>query len=90
MKLLNERELMKRACNELTKVFGRKYLQENYKGTLVARGMSDSDTFMLFVGIRDSEDLPEHPVTKKGWTVYGHVRLDANTGLLKSIDYMLE
>ena len=88
--MLSEHELMKRACNELIKVFGREYLQENYEETLVARGMSDSDTFMLFVGIKDSEDLPEHPVTKKGWTVYGHVRLDANTGLLKSIDYMLE
>ena len=61
--MLNERELMKRACNELTKVFGRKYLQENYEETLVARGMSDSDTFMLFVGIKDSANRTSNTIS---------------------------
>ena len=88
--MLNDRDLMKLACRELARVFGRKYLQEHYEGTLEGHGMIDDDTFMLFVGIKTTKDLPGHPATDKGWTVYGRVLLDAHTGALKSIDYLLE
>ena len=69
--MLSDRDLMKLACRELVRVFGRKYLQAHYEGTLEGHGMIDDDTFMLFVGIKTDEDLPDHPATDKGWTVHG-------------------
>lgn len=88
--MLSEKQLMKRACKELIKVFGREYLQKNYERTLRAQGLCDSDTFMLFVGIKDDEDLPNRKANEKGWVVYGKVLLDAHSGELKEIEYELE
>lgn len=88
--VLNQQVLMKNACGELAKVFGKAYLRKNYGNTLVARGMSAPDTFMLFVGIKDSDDLPDRKANEKGWVVYGKVLIDAHTGNLKDIEYVLE
>ena len=88
--MLSEKQLMKRACEELINVFGKEYLQKNYERTLKAQGLCDADTFMLFVGIKDHEDLPDRKVSEKGWVVYGKVLLDAHSGELKEIEYALE
>lgn len=88
--MLADKELMKNACNELVNVFGRDYLRNNYEGTLEGHGMIDDDTFMLFVGLKGSKDLPDRKANDKGWVVYGKVLLDAHTGHLKDLEYELE
>ena len=88
--MLNQQSLMKNACGELVKVFGKEYLRKNYERTLEGHGMSDPDTFMLFVGLKDKDDLPDRKANEKGWVVYGKVLLDAHTGKLKDIEYVLE
>ena len=88
--MLKERELMKSACGELIKIFGKKYLQDNYENTLKARGMVDDSTFMLFVGLKTDDDLPGRKATDKGWVVYGKVLVDAITGKVVKTEYALE
>lgn len=88
--VLNMQDLMKKACAELANVFGREYLRKNHERTLEGHGMVDPDTFMLFVGLKDRNDLPEREANEKGWVVYGRVLLDAHTGELKDIEYALE
>ena len=88
--MLDENVLMQKATNELISLFGKEYLKNNYKNTCRAFGMVDNQTFQLFVGIKDSDDLPNRKATEKGWVVYGKVLLDANTGKIKNIEYVLE
>ena len=88
--MLTESELMCRATDELIRVFGRKYLQDNYRNTCKAYGMVADDTYQLFIGIKGSEELPHRKANAKGWVVYGKALIDANTGELKSIEYELE
>ena len=88
--MLSERELMKIAVNELIRVFGRKYLQDNYRNTCKSYGMIGGDTYQLFVGIKGSNDLPNRQANAKGWVVYGLVLLDAMTGAVKKLEYVLE
>lgn len=88
--MLTEKELRRRAVDELIRVFGRKYLQDNFKNTCQAYGMVNDDTYQLFIGIKGSKDLPHRKANAKGWVVYGIVFIDANTGEVKSIEYELE
>ena len=88
--MLSEKQLMRRAIEELINVFGREYLQKNYERTLKAHGFCDTDTYMLFVGIKGTDDLPDRKGNDKGWVVYGEVLLDAHSGELRSIEYELE
>lgn len=88
--MLNERTLMQRAMDKLIDLFGKEYLKNNYKNTCRAFGMVDDQTFQLFVGIKDSDDLPNRKATDKGWVVYGKILLDANTGTIKNTEYVLE
>lgn len=88
--MLTEKELRRRAVDELIRVFGRKYLQDNFKNTCQAYGMVNDDTYQLFIGIKGFDDLPHRKANAKGWVVYGIVFIDANTGEVKSIEYELE
>ena len=88
--MLTEKELRRRAVDELIRVFGRKYLQDNFKNTCQAYGMVNDDTYQLFIGIKGSKDLPHRKANAKGWVFYGVAFIDANTGELKSIEYELE
>jgi len=88
--MLDEKILQKRAVEELIKVFGRQYLEETSKGACTAWGPLDDDTYWVFTGIKGSKDLPNRKADAKGWVVYGEVWLDAHTGEMKKIDYVLE
>lgn len=88
--MLTEKELMRKATDELIRVFGKKYLQDNYSNTCLAYGMVADDTYQLFIGIKGYDDLPHRKANAKGWVVYGKALIDANTGELKSIEYELE
>ena len=88
--MLTEKELRRRAVDELIRVFGRKYLQDNFKNTCQAYGMVNDDTYQLFIGIKGFDDLPHRKANAKGWVVYGVAFIDANTGELKRIEYELE
>ena len=88
--MLSTKELMKKACSEFVKVFGKEYLQKNYEKTLEGHGIVGDDKFMMFLGLKDSEDLPDREANDKGWVVYGKVLLDAYTGELKEFEYALE
>ena len=88
--MLNENDLMKIALTELIRIFGRKYLQDTHKDTCRAYGMVNESTYMLFLGIKGSKDLPHRKATDKGWVVYGKILLDAITGKVKNTEYVLE
>ena len=88
--MLDAKTLFNKAASVLIDTFGKEYLKANYKNTCRAYGMVDADTYQLFVGIKDSEDLPNRQATDKGWVVYGKVWLDAHTGDVKEFDYALE
>ena len=88
--MLDERTLMRKATEEFIKVFGRKYLQDNYQNTCKAYGIIGDQTYQLFIGIKGSKDLPNRKANKKGWVVYGLVLLDAITGERKKLEYALE
>lgn len=88
--MLDTKKLMQKATAELVKVFGKKYLQDNYPNTCKAYGMVDDQTYQLFIGIKGSKDLPGRNANEKGWVVYGLVLLDAITGDVKKLDYALE
>jgi hypothetical protein len=88
--MLNEKELMQIATNEMIKIFGKKYLQDNYKNTCRAYGMIDARTFQLFLGLKDSEDLPDREADSKGWTVYGKVLVNVITGEIVDKEYITE
>ena len=88
--MYDEVALIKIATNTLIGVFGREYLQDNYSNMCKAYGMIDEKTFQLFVGIKDSTDLPDRQATEKGWVVFGKVLIDATTGKIKDLEYVLE
>lgn len=87
---MTEEELFHIAVNEFIRVFGRKYLQDNYYNTCRAEGIIANNTYQLFLGIKDSDELPDRKATAKGWVVYGLIYLDANTGKVKKLEYQLE
>lgn len=88
--MLSEKDLFKNGINEIIKIFGKKYLQDNYEGTCVAKGLIDPSTFMVFVGLKTSKQLPGRKATEKGWVVYAEILIDAFSGNIKSENYILE
>lgn len=88
--MLDEKALTRIATKELVSIFGKEYLRSNYRNTCRAWGMIADHTYMLFVGIKDSEDLPDREANGHGWVVYGKVLVDALTGEIKSTEYSLE
>ncbi len=88
--MLDKKTLMQKATLKLIEIFGKEYLKANYGNTCKAYGMVDEKTFQLFVGIKDSDDLPNRKANDKGWVVYGKILLDATTGKTRKTDYVLE
>ena len=88
--MLTTSELFKIAMSELISLFGKEYLKTNYENTCQASGMLNNQTYQLFVGIKDKKDLPERKANDKGWVVYAKILLDATTGNLEDIEYVLE
>ena len=88
--MLDAKTLMQKATSKLIDLFGKEYLKANYANTCKAFGMIDDETYQLFVGIKGTNDLPGRKATDKGWVVYGKVLLDANTGNVKNVEYVLE
>ena len=88
--MLATKTLFKKAMAELIKLFGKEYLKANYENTCQSSGMVGADTYQLFVGIKDSDDLPDRDATDKGWVVYAKILLDATTGNVKETEYVLE
>ena len=88
--MLTEKQLAKIATNAIRDIFGAEYLRNNRTGSILGHGMVDDDTFMVFIGIKDKNDLPKHMANPKGWTVYADVRINANTGDIIHKEYLLE
>jgi len=88
--MLDQRTLQKLATNELIKIYGRKYLQDNFENTMTGHSMLSDGRYMFFVGIKTQEDLPDHPADEKGWVVSANVWLDQETGKLLDIRYTME
>lgn len=88
--MLAEKQLVKTGVETVRTIFEPEYLRDNRVGTLVGHGMVDDNTFMLFIGIKDKNDLPTHKASEKGWTVYAEIRIDATTGRVISRDYQTE
>ena len=88
--MLNEKTLTRIATKELVSIFGKEYLRSNYCNTCRAWGMIGGHTYMFFVGVKGSEDLPDREANDHGWVVYGKVLVDALTGEIKSTEYNLE
>ena len=88
--MLDERTLQKLATEELIKIYGKQYLQENYENTWLGHGMLKNGRYMLFVGIKTEDDLPDHPADDHGWVVSANVWLDQETGKLLDIRYTKE
>ena len=88
--MLTTKTLFKKAMAELINLFGKEYLKANYENTCQASGLLNDQTYQLFVGIKDKEDLPERKANEKGWVVYAKILLDATTGNVKETEYVLE
>lgn len=87
---MTEPELFHIAAKEFIRIFGRKYLHDNNRTSCTAEGIIANNTYMLFLGIKGSKDLPDRKATPKGWVVYGLIHLDTNTGEIKKLEYQLE
>lgn len=87
---MKEAQLSKIAVKEIVDIFGKAYLKENINNTCKAQGMMDDNTYMLFVGLKGSKDLPKRKANDHGWVVYGKVLVDATTGKIKEKEYVLE
>lgn len=88
--MLTDEQLAQIAIREIRSIFEPDYLRANRVGSVMAHGMVDDDTYMLFVGIKDSHELPDHKASEKGWTVYADIRINANSGEVISRDYLNE
>lgn len=88
--MLDIKTLAKTAVDELVRIFSKEYLRANFADTCRAYGMVDESTYMYFIGIKDSDDLPDRPATDKGWVVYGKILVDAISGNIKGKEYVLE
>lgn len=88
--MLTTKTLFKKAMAELVNLFGKEYLKANYENTCQASGLLNDQTYQLFVGIKDKEDLPKREANEKGWVVYAKILLDAATGNVREIEYVLE
>lgn len=88
--MLKTNTLFKAAMSELIHLFGKEYLKANYEGTCQTSGFLNNQTYQLFVGIKDTKELPNRKATNKGWVVYARILLDANTGKTIKTEYVLE
>ena len=88
--MIDEMILIVKAAKELVRIFGKEYIQENYKKTCFANGIIYDNTYMLFAGIKDSDELPNREATDKGWVVYAKILLNATTGEIIETEYVLE
>jgi len=84
---MEERELARIAISKLIETFGKQYLRENYAGSCTSYGMLDDETFLFFLGIKTSSDLPHRKANDHGWVIYGKVLVDALSGEIKDLDY---
>ena len=83
-------ELKRLAFREVIKIYGKPYLRENFDNTWILHGMLKDGRFMLFVGIKTEDDLPDHPADDHGWVVSATIWLDQKTGKLLDAEYTME
>lgn len=89
--MLTTKQLMKIAAEEVVKIFGKPYLQENLGNLCIAHGIiNDGSVFQLFIGIKGQHDLPNREADSHGWVVYGYILVDASTGEIRVREYALE
>jgi len=87
---MEERDLVRIATKKIVELFGKEYLRSTYNGSCTSRGMVDDETFLFFLGIKGSRDLPNRKANDHGWVVYAKVLIDKTTGEIKDLDYALE
>ena len=88
--MLSLKALKNLAFDELIKIYGKPYLQENFDNTCICHSMLRDGRFMLFAGIKTEEDLPGHSADDHGWVVSANIWLDQETGKLLDIRYTKE
>ena len=89
--MLSEEQLIRRAMQEIVPIFGKPYLQKNFNKILRSDGIiNEGREYMLFLGIKTRDDLPEKEANEKGWTVYGLVHIDTETGIRTKLEYAVE
>lgn len=87
--MLTEPEAMHIATCKAISIFGKQYLRDNYETMCRAYGSLD-DNYRLFIGIKDSQDLPGRKATSKGWVVYCDILVSMKDGSVVAADYVLE
>lgn len=88
--MLELEELKRLAFREVIKIYGKPYLRENFDNTCICHSMLRDGRFMLFVGIKTEDDLPDHPADDHGWVVSATIWLDQKTGKLLDVEYTTE
>ncbi len=89
--MLSEQELLVIALKKMVSIFGAEYFKQNCMDCCVAYGYwDDNKKYMLFLGVKDEDELPNRKATPKGWVVYAEVVLDTTTGEIWKLDYALE
>lgn len=88
--MLAEDFLYNRAMGAVEYLFGLEYLNENRDEICLSYGIVQDNKFLLFVGIKTSDDYPNREATPDGWVVYARIYLDAETGEYVSSEYTLE
>ena len=89
--MLTKIEADRIAIKRIHQIFGLEYLKANREGSCTSRGYwPEQGESMLFVGIKDSNDLPNHVKSRKGWTVYAEIWVDTITGKIKREEYLTE
>ena len=88
--MLELEELKRLAFREVIKIYGKPYLRENFDNTCICHSMLRDGRFMLFVGIKTEDDLPDHPADDHGWVVSATIWLDQKTGKLLDMEYTKE
>lgn len=87
---MEERDLVRIATKKIIELFGKEYLRSTYNVSCTSSGMVDDETFLFFLGIKGSRDLPNRKANDHGWVVYAKVLIDKATGEIKDVDYALE
>ena len=89
--MLTKLEADRTAIKRIQEIFGLDYLKANREGSCTSRGYwPEHGESMMFVGIKDSEALPDHKSNRKGWTVYAEIWVDIVTGKIKREEYLTE
>lgn len=77
------------AAKKINQLFGTEYLVANRDDIILAR-TDLGDICEVFIGIKSDEQRPNLKPEKHGWTVYAHIFVDKETGLVKVDDYQLD